>query len=93
MTIRRIDPRSLANIVGSIYVVLGFIAGAVLTLVGLTGLASGDMDGIETAVFSPLAIFVLPILSGIKGYIVGLLAAVVFNLVAPLAGGLEVEAA
>ena len=93
MIIRKVGVRSLANVVGSIYVVIGFIAGAALTLAGLAGLAPSGLDGLEEAVFSPIAIFVLPILSGIKGYIIGALAAWVFNRVAPLAGGLEIEAA
>lgn len=91
MIIRKVGLRSLANIVGSVYVVIGLIAGAALTFVGLAGLAPSDLGGIERAVFSPVAIFVLPIVSGIKGYIVGALAAWVFNRVAPLAGGLEIE--
>ncbi len=91
MIIRKVGLRSLANVVGSVYVVLGLIAGAALTIAGLAGLAPSDLDGIERAVFSPIAIFVLPIVSGIKGYIIGALAAWVFNRVAPATGGLEIE--
>ncbi len=92
MIIRKVGLRSLANVVSSIYVVIGLIAGLVISIVALAvDVPAGSLDAMERAVFSPFAIFWLPIVFGIKGYIVGALAGWVFNRIAPLAGGLEIE--
>ncbi len=91
MIIRKVGLKSLANVVGSLYVVLGLIAGLVISIAALAWDPGESLDAMEKAVFSPIAVFWLPIVFGIKGYIVGALAGWVFNRIAPLAGGLEIE--
>lgn len=92
MIIRKVGLRSLADFVGSVYVVLGLIAGAAISIVAVAGIAPGEsLDAMEKAVFSPFAIFWLPIVFGIKGYIVGGLAGWVYNLAAASWGGIEIE--
>ncbi len=85
MIIRRVGVRSLANVVAAIYVVLGFIAGAILSLVAVT---TGELG--DNAAF-PLAIFWTPLLYGVVGYVGGALTGWVYNRAAAFAGGLEIE--
>ena len=89
MTIHRVGVRSLANIVASIYVVIGVIVGVLFTLASLAVDEGGG--GAAGLLFSPLAIFVLPILYGVMGYLGGLLGGWVFNMAAAGLGGLELR--
>ena len=94
MIIRKVGLRALANFVGSVYVMLGLIAGAIISIVAVSGIDPGEsLDAMEKAVFSPFAIFWLPIVFGIKGYIVGALAGWVYNRAAASWGGIEIEIA
>ena len=85
MIIRKVGVRSLANMVAAVYVVIGFIAGAILSLVAVTGGHLGD-----NAAF-PLAIFWTPLLYGVLGYVGGALTGWVYNRAAAYAGGIEIE--
>ncbi len=89
MNIQKVGLRSLARVVGSFYLLIGLIAGAALTIAAVRGLVPSDLEGIDNAV--PLAIVWMPILLGIKGYLLGALAALVFNLFAAVTGGIEIE--
>ena len=92
MIIRRIGIRSLANIVAAVYVVFGFFAGAILTLVALSGSdPSGSSDAMAKAFLSPLAILVMPLLYVVLGYLGGAVVGWVFNQAAAAWGGLEIE--
>ena len=85
MMIRKVGPRSLANVVGSIYVVIGLIAGAIVTTMSLLEPSLAQVDK------AVLAICWMPLVFGVKGYVVGAVAGWVFNQVATVMGGIEIE--
>ncbi len=96
MTITRVNPVSAAKVAGLLYVVIGLIAGALLSLVSMGGAALGAASGDDGAIFGALfgvgAIVLLPICYGIFGFIGTLIMAWLFNVAAGMVGGVEIEA-
>lgn len=98
LTIRRLGVLSLGKIMGALYALFGLIIGGLFSLFAMLGMAAG-MAGAngsgEDAVFSLLfgagAVIILPIFYGVLGFLGGLLTALLFNLVARIAGGLIME--
>lgn len=94
MVIERIKPVSLAKVMGAIYAVIGFVAGALFTLLALVGATAGASSDPETAWMAPLfgiaAIVVFPILYGVLAFVTGLVVSGLYNLVAARVGGIEV---
>ena len=88
----KIGVLSLGKISGAIYAVMGLILGAIITL---TSLGMDSMMGNEGAFaglpFGVGAIIVVPIFYGIMGFIVGVISALIFNVVSRFMGGLEIE--
>jgi hypothetical protein len=96
MVIRRIGVGSAARIAGALYAVFGFVAGCMLAAISLV--SAGVMNGADSGVpawiapmFGVGAIIIAPIGYGILGLIIGSLVALVYNLVAGIAGGLDLE--
>jgi hypothetical protein len=96
--IRRIGVVSFALMTALIYVVLGLIFGllfACLSLVGLGAIASNteELLGLSggTAVMALIYAICLPLVYGVLGFIGGAIVALVYNLVAGFAGGVQVE--
>jgi hypothetical protein len=91
VVVERIAPLSLAKVLGAIYAVIGFVAGAMFTLFALVGAVASDP---ETAWLAPLfgiaAIVVFPILYGVIAFVVGLVVSGLYNLIAGRIGGVEV---
>ena len=94
MVIERIEPMSLAKVMGAIYAVIGFVAGALFTLFALMGAAVGAASDPEMAWVAPLfgiaAIVVFPILYGVIAFVTGLVVSGLYNLIAGRVGGIEV---
>ena len=99
MVITRIGVLSLGKLLGLVYAAIGLLFGIVYALFAVIGggammalgggdgaLGGGMMMGMGIA-----AVFVLPIVYGLIGFISGLLAALFFNLAAKYTGGLELE--
>jgi hypothetical protein len=96
MTITRVGPLSLAKVAGLLYVVIGLIAGGLISLVAMAGAAIGAGAGEnEGAMFGALfgvgAVIVLPIFYGCVGFVMTLIMAALFNLAAGIVGGVEVD--
>ncbi len=89
--LRRIGVRSAAKVAGALYGLMGLFFGAVLTLVSLIGVSTGQTPGIQGLLFGVGSIIVLPILYGVMGYIMMAAVAALFNLVAGWTGGLELD--
>ena len=99
MVIKRVSPMSFAKIEGAMGVLMGlliglfFAAGASL----FTSIASRDTGssglGFMGAAFGVTAIIVMPIVYGVCGFIFGLIGAVLYNWVAGMVGGIEIETA
>jgi len=97
MTITRVGPLSAAKVAGLLYVVIGLIAGALVSLFSMAGAAigagSGNGDGaMFGALFGVGAIILLPIFYGFFGFVGTLLMAALFNVAAGMVGGIEVDA-
>jgi hypothetical protein len=97
MVITRVGPLSCAKISGLLYVILGLVFGAIFSLVAMAGgfaAAASDGDagaGAFAALFGVGAIVLFPIFYGVCGFIGGLIMAALYNLVAGMMGGIEIE--
>jgi hypothetical protein len=97
MVIRKIGVGSVAKVCGVLYAVFGFIAGALFALIALAGAGIGAAaaDDPSAAWLAPIfgvgAVIIMPICYGILGAIFGALGAVLYNVVAGIVGGLELE--
>ncbi len=93
MVINRIGPLSLAKIAGLLYALMGLFFGGILSLVALGGaFASADSgNAIFPMIFGAGAIVFLPIFYGCLGFVGTLIMAWLYNLVAGMLGGVELE--
>ena len=97
MVIKRVGPLSCAKIAGTLYAILGLIIGGIFSLIGMAGaFASTDSSN---SPFGPMfgaimgvgAIIVFPILYGVAGFIGSLIAAGLYNMLAGLVGGVQID--
>ena len=97
MVIRRVGVASAARIAGALYAVIGLIAGCIVAMVSLVsanimaGASQSDLPPWIAPMFGVGAIVIAPIFYGVMGLVVGALTAAIYNLVAGMAGGLEVD--
>ena len=94
MTITRVGPLSVAKVAGLLYVVLGLVFGAFISLAAMIGaFATNDESaGMMGAMFGVGAIILLPVFYGCLGFVMTLLMAALFNLATGIVGGVEVDA-
>jgi len=94
-TVTRIGVLSVARVLAVVYAFLGLLIGGIVSLFaivgGAMGAASGDRGGLAAMFFGAGAVIVLPILYGCIGFVGGLITAPIYNLVAKIAGGVEVD--
>jgi Transmembrane domain of unknown function (DUF3566) len=96
--IKRIAPLQAGKMLGVLYAALGLIVIPFFALGALAGLfaqhtQSGSAAGpaaIATGLMVMMAIFV-PIIYGAMGFLLGVIGAAIYNLVAQWIGGIEVE--
>lgn len=93
--ITRIGPVSLAKIMGVAYAFLGLLIGGLFSLISMVG-AMGAMGedksaGVLGMLFGVGAVIIAPILYGCLGFIGGLITGALYNLVAKVSGGLEID--
>ena len=93
MVIRRIGPMSCARISGTLYAVTGLILGAIFSLVSMAGgfSAESSEEAGFAAVFGVAAIMILPLLYGGLGFVGTLIAAWLYNILAGVVGGIELD--
>ena len=95
MVIRRIGVASLAKMMGALYGLMGIIAGCAFALVSLVGLGFATQGTDDPAWLGPIfgvgAVIILPIMYGVFGLVFGALTAWLYNIVAGVAGGVEIE--
>ena len=92
MILRRIDPVSLAKILGLVYAILGLLFGGIFTLIALAGVAAKN-EGEEKFgfLFGAAAVILFPIFYGAMGALSGAIGALIYNVVAKWIGGVELE--
>ncbi|HYK00874.1 MAG TPA: hypothetical protein VE974_03905 [Thermoanaerobaculia bacterium] len=92
MVIRRVGPLSLAKVSGALYALMGLIFGAIISLISVVGSAFMPKDaGLSGMLFGVGAIVVLPIFYGVLGFIMSLIMAGLYNLIAGWVGGVEID--
>ena len=94
MVIRRVGPLSCAKVAGLLYLILGFVFGALISLFTLgSSLVPDQSEGtFGGMIFGAGAIVILPICYAVLGFVMTLVMAALFNLVAGITGGIEVDA-
>jgi hypothetical protein len=93
MVIKRIGPVSCAKIAGILYVVLGLIFGAIFSMASLAGALASDTPGSAGigALVGAGSIVIFPILYGCFGFVMTLIMAWLYNVVAGVVGGVELD--
>ena len=88
MVIKRVDPFQCGKVGGALYAFMGFLVGALFAL--MAGML--DMSQVPFAgSFGIAALIVLPIIYGIIGFIMCVIMAALYNLIAKWVGGLQIE--
>lgn len=96
MILKSIGVLSCGKVLGVLYAAIGLLVGVVIALISLSGAvipqqANGPNPVALFVGFGFAAIIVLPIMYGIMGFIGGIICAAIYNLVAAVVGGLELE--
>jgi hypothetical protein len=97
MVIRRFGVGSVAKVSGVLYGLGGLILGVFFALIALAGLGMGAAvnDDPSAAWMAPLfgvgAVIFFPIFYGVCGALFGAIGAALYNLVAGMIGGLQIE--
>lgn len=93
MVIKRVGPVSCAKIVGTLYAILGLLFGGVVSLVAVAGgFGSNTSDaGAIGAIIGAGSIVVFPICYGAIGFVASLIGAWLYNFLAGMVGGIELE--
>jgi hypothetical protein len=92
--IKKVGVLSLGKMMGMLYALLGLIFGSIFTCISLIGSAAVMSEvGIEGAagmVFGLGAIIIFPLMYGVIGFIGGIIVGLLYNLIAGMAGGIEI---
>jgi hypothetical protein len=93
MVLKRLGPLSCAKIAGTLYAIIGLLVGAIFALVSLaSGLgANPSGDGGFRPFIGIGAIVAFPILYGGMGFVMTLLGAWLYNILADAVGGIELD--
>lgn len=94
VSVSKIEVFSLGKVVGAIYALFGLIIGAFITLLSIMGSLAAQSfgaSGVVSMMFGIGSIILIPIFYGIMGFIIGVLAAFFYNIIAGWIGGIELE--
>ena len=98
MVLKRVGVWSAARIAGAIYAGLGFLFGCFFALAALLGAGFASAAGGDDAppafvgvVFGCGAVIFMPLLYGLLGMVTTAFSAWLYNIVAGMVGGLEVD--
>jgi hypothetical protein len=96
MVVTRVSPLSCAKIAGVLYAIMGLLFGGVFSLVATLGaFAAPDTEGFGMlgALFGIGAVVIMPIFYGCMGFVMTLISAALYNLIAGMVGGIEIDVA
>lgn len=96
MIIKRVDPVSVAKVTGVLYGGMGLIFGSIFAVISLVASGAAVAAGrsgspFPSAIFGVGAVVAMPLLYGGMGAVMSLLAAVFYNWVAGMIGGIQIE--
>ncbi len=99
-TIKRIAPLQTGKMLGVLYACLGLIFLPIFMLAGAAGAFAQHAQGTEGSSTAPAAAVagmmfgmgvLMPVIYGVMGFIIGVIGAAIYNLVARWIGGIELE--
>jgi hypothetical protein len=94
MIVRRVGPLSFARLMGALYALMGLLLGGIVSLISIVGgalIPSDQATGMTGALFGAAAIVILPICYGVLGFLTSLIGAALYNAIASVVGGVEIE--
>jgi hypothetical protein len=95
MVLKSVGVLSAAKIVGLMYAILGLIMGllfaAVFTMIPMADRTNSDIPAWFAPMFGTGAILIMPIFYGCMGFVGGAIAAVIYNALSGMMGGLELR--
>jgi hypothetical protein len=95
MVIRRVGVLSVGKVFGALYCVFGLLAGLVIALISVLGVAVANQQPgaakLPPAILGVGAIVIFPLIYGVAGFIVGLIGAAFYNVAAGIVGGIELD--
>ncbi len=93
MVIKSVGAVSCAKVAGMLYLVIGLVVGALLSMASTMGGLLGGNDGSAAfgALFGVGAIIALPLLYGCLGFVSALIGAWLYNILAAMVGGVEMD--
>ena len=94
MIVKRLAPLSFAKVAGVLYVLIGFLFGGLISMISILGAglaADGDEGQFLGMLFGAGAVIVLPLFYGVLGFVTTLIGAVLYNAIAAVVGGVEIE--
>ena len=93
MVVKRVGPLSVAKNAAVLYAIFGLIAGAIFSLAAAAGAFASD-SGAGAGIFGMLgvgSIIILPIFYGCLGFVGGLISSVLYNVIAGMVGGIQLD--
>jgi hypothetical protein len=93
MVIKRVGPVSCAKIAGTLYAIVGLVVGGIISLVALAGgfgPNTAAAPGIA-AIIGVGSILMFPIFYGAIAFVAGLVGAWLYNVLAGMLGGIQLE--
>jgi len=93
MVIKRVGPLSCAKLSGTLYALIGLLVGGIFSMIAMAGGAAADNTfgrGMGAAI-GVGAIVLFPILYGCMGFVATLIGAWLYNIVAGMVGGIELD--
>jgi hypothetical protein len=96
MVLKSIGVLSCGKLLGAMYALIGLIVGGIFALMSLVGMAlpapqGGEVSSLPFLFLGAAAVVVMPLVYGVMGFVAGLITAAIYNLLAGLIGGLELE--
>jgi cell division protein FtsX len=96
MVIRRVGPLSFAKITGVLYAIMGLVFGAAISVATVVGGMFGaaeeqGSDAFSSMLFGAAAVVALPIFYGVLGFVMALIGAALYNVIARFVGGIEMD--
>jgi len=95
MVVKRVGPLSVAKNIAVLYALIGIIIGAFFSLAAVAGaFANADDSGVGAGIAGIIgvgAIVAFPIFYACLGFVGSLIAAALYNMVASMVGGIEID--
>ena len=90
--VKRVDPMSVARVIGAFYAGISIIAGICITLIAIVAMMAGATNDAFGGLMAGLGVTVLgPLFYGVVGAVFGAIFAALYNLIANFVGGVRLE--